>query len=151
MCKSVCGRKQAGGHGKRLIVEIDLESLERTTMTTRKPNTKGKAIEEVAGDRDLMKTLMKEALQEVLEGEMSEFLGAERGERTPARSGYTPKLATDVAPVVTGLQRSSRRTSWNRTSMSTHRIRFGPPTSPISGRTKAGSTWRLYSTSSLDR
>ena len=57
-------------------------------MTTRKRNTKGKAIEEVAGDRDLMKTLMKEALQEVLEGEMSEFLGAERGERTPARSGY---------------------------------------------------------------
>jgi hypothetical protein len=33
-------------------------------------------VEAVAGDRDLMKALMKEALQEVLEGEMSEFLGA---------------------------------------------------------------------------
>lgn len=57
-------------------------------MTTRKRNTKLKAVEAVAGDRDLMKTLMKEALQEVLEGEMSEFLGAEPGERTEARNGY---------------------------------------------------------------
>ena len=57
-------------------------------MTTMKRSTKLKAIEEVAGDRDLMKALMKEALQEVLEGEMSEFLGAERGERTQARGGY---------------------------------------------------------------
>jgi hypothetical protein len=29
MCKSVCRWKQAGGHGKRLIVEIDLEPLGR--------------------------------------------------------------------------------------------------------------------------
>ena len=41
----------------------------------------------MAGDRDLLKGLMKEALQEVLEGEMTEFLGAEPGERTVARSG----------------------------------------------------------------
>lgn len=42
----------------------------------------------IGGDRDLMKALMKEALQEVLEAEMSEFLGAESGERTEARRGY---------------------------------------------------------------
>ncbi len=42
----------------------------------------------VAGDRDQIKALMKEALQEVLEGEMTEFLCAEPGERTEARSGY---------------------------------------------------------------
>ena len=41
-------------------------------MTTSKRNTKRAAVEAVAGDRDLM----KEALQEVLEGEMTEFLGA---------------------------------------------------------------------------
>jgi transposase-like protein len=35
-----------------------------------------------------MKALMKEALQEVLEGEMSEFLGAAPGERTESRTGY---------------------------------------------------------------
>ena len=57
-------------------------------MTTRKRNTKLAAVEAVAGDRDLMKALMKEALQEVLEGEMTEFLGAAPGERTEGRSGY---------------------------------------------------------------
>ena len=57
-------------------------------MTTRHRNTKLSAEEAVAGDRDLLKGLMKEALQEVLEGEMSEFLGAAPGERTAARSGY---------------------------------------------------------------
>ena len=36
-------------------------------MTTMKRNTKLSAKEAVAGDRDLMKALMKEALQEVLE------------------------------------------------------------------------------------
>jgi len=57
-------------------------------MTTRKRNTKLKVVEAVAGDRDLMKALMKEALQEVLEGEMTEFLGAAPGERTEGRNGY---------------------------------------------------------------
>jgi putative transposase len=57
-------------------------------MTTRKHKGKLSAVEAVAGDRDLMKTLMKEALQEVLEGEMSEFLGAAPGERSEGRNGY---------------------------------------------------------------
>ena len=57
-------------------------------MTTKERNTKLSAAEAVAGDRDLIKALMKEALQEVLEGEMTEFLGAEPGERTEARNGY---------------------------------------------------------------
>jgi len=35
-------------------------------MTTRKRNAKRSAVEAVAGDRDLMKALMKETLQEVL-------------------------------------------------------------------------------------
>lgn len=46
------------------------------------------AKEWVSGDRDLMKTLMKEALQEVLEAEMTEFLGAAPSERSETRSGY---------------------------------------------------------------
>lgn len=57
-------------------------------MTTNKRNTKMTAKEAIAGDRDLMKALLKEALQEVLEGEMSEFLGATPSERTVARQGY---------------------------------------------------------------
>ena len=62
------------------------------TTTTIKRNTKRTSVEAmVAGDRDLMKSLLKEALQEVLEGEMTEFLGAAPGERTEERQGY-PKL-----------------------------------------------------------
>ena len=57
-------------------------------MTTKERNTKLSAAEAVAGDRDLIKVLMKEALQEVLEGEMTDFLGAAPGERTESRSGY---------------------------------------------------------------
>ena len=56
-------------------------------MTMKERNTKLSA-EAVAGDRDLIKALMKEALQEVLEGEMTDFLGAASGERTESRSGY---------------------------------------------------------------
>ena len=58
-------------------------------MTTRKRITKlptAKAL--VEQDRDLMKALMKEALQEVLEGEMTECLGAAPNERTEGRAGY---------------------------------------------------------------
>ena len=58
-------------------------------MTTSKSNTVSLSAKEwVSGDRDLMKTLMKEALQEVLEAEMSEFLGAAPSERSETRSGY---------------------------------------------------------------
>ena len=58
-------------------------------MTTSKSNTVSLSAKEwVSGDRDLMKSLMKEALQEVLEGEMTEFLGASPSERSETRSGY---------------------------------------------------------------
>lgn len=58
-------------------------------MTTIKGNTlSGPTKALVAGDPDLMKALMKQALQEVLEAEMTEFLGAAPGERSEARNGY---------------------------------------------------------------
>ena len=58
-------------------------------MTTTKRTAMSETVKElVTGDRDLMKALMKEALQEVLEAEMSEILGAASSERTDARRGY---------------------------------------------------------------
>jgi putative transposase len=39
-------------------------------------------------DRDLFKTMIGESLQQVLEAEMDETLGAEKSERTPNRLGY---------------------------------------------------------------
>ena len=42
----------------------------------------------VAQDRDLLKALVKEALDQLLQAEMAEFLGAAPGERTEGRIGY---------------------------------------------------------------
>jgi transposase-like protein len=57
-------------------------------MTVKEHKTKLSLVELVAGERDLLKGLMREALQTVLEGEMTEFLGAAPGERSAQRSGY---------------------------------------------------------------
>jgi len=42
----------------------------------------------VAQDRDLLKALVKEALDQILQAEMTEFLGAAPGERSGSRLGY---------------------------------------------------------------
>jgi len=42
----------------------------------------------LANEPDVMKVLVKEALQEVLDAEMTEFLGADRNERSAERIGY---------------------------------------------------------------
>src|SRR5215475_2511348 len=39
-------------------------------------------------DEEFLRVLVRTALQEVLEGEMTEALGAEKGERTAGRQGY---------------------------------------------------------------
>jgi transposase-like protein len=57
-------------------------------MTEREHKTKLSLVELVAGEKDVLKDLMREALQTVLEGEMTEFLGASPGERTEQRQGY---------------------------------------------------------------
>jgi putative transposase len=52
----------------------------------------GPTLEEVkallAGDRDFLRPLVQAVLQELLEAEMTEALGAEKGERTPLRLGH---------------------------------------------------------------
>ena len=59
-------------------------------MTTRaKRSAKTSRIEAlVSSDRELLKRLVKESLQEVLEADMTEALGAGSGERTAGRIGY---------------------------------------------------------------
>ncbi len=58
-------------------------------MTARKHSANSMDLKAwVAEDRDLMKTLMKQALQEVLETEMTELLGAGPHERQEGRQGY---------------------------------------------------------------
>src|SRR5512147_794072 len=74
----------------RSIAEVDLNpSVEGHTMTIRKLKAVPRRIEAlVAQDRDLLKALVKEALEQVLQSEMTEFLGAGPGERTEGRNGY---------------------------------------------------------------
>jgi transposase-like protein len=42
----------------------------------------------LSGDQDFLRPLVQAVLQELLEAKMTEALGAEKGERTPARLGY---------------------------------------------------------------
>src|ERR1700746_3334264 len=42
----------------------------------------------LAGDGEFLRALVRTALQEVLEVEMTEALGVEKGERTAGRQGY---------------------------------------------------------------
>ncbi len=58
------------------------------TITKREHKTKLSAVETlVSEDRDLMKALLRETLQEVLEAQMTEFLGGGpgRAQRQPQR------------------------------------------------------------------
>ncbi|MDB5903473.1 MAG: family transposase [Betaproteobacteria bacterium] len=58
-------------------------------MTARKLEAGAVRLEAlVAQDRDLLKALAKEALEQVMQGEMAELLGAATGERTEQRRGY---------------------------------------------------------------
>jgi len=58
-------------------------------MTVRKLKAVPRRLEAlVAQDRDLLKALVKEALEQVLQSEMTEFLGAGPGERAEGRNGY---------------------------------------------------------------
>jgi putative transposase len=71
------------------VVATTTAPKEKTTMT----KLEDKAIVKVAKealltDRDGLKELFRGVLQEVLEAEMTEAVGAEKGERTEGRLGY---------------------------------------------------------------
>ena len=73
----------------RLIVEIDLNPMEGHAMTERKLKVVQPRLEAlVAQDRDWLKALVKEALDQILQAEMTDFLGAGPNERNVARAGY---------------------------------------------------------------
>ena len=55
---------------------------------TKNSAAESKLHELLLGDEDLLRNLMKQALQQVLEAEMSEALGADKSERSEGRLGY---------------------------------------------------------------
>lgn len=73
----------------RAIVEISLPLAKGHTMTVRKLKAVPSRLEAlVAQDKDLLKALVREALEQILQTEMTDFLGAAPGERSEGRSGY---------------------------------------------------------------
>ena len=74
----------------------------------------------VASDPDFVRVLMRSALQEVLEAEMTETVGAAKGERTEERLGYragyySRTLVTRVGKLeLRGRERRSRRLAGRR-------------------------------------
>lgn len=62
--------------------------MARKQDSARKDALKAEVKRILEEDRDLLKSIISEALQQVLEAEMDETLGAEKSERTPNRMGY---------------------------------------------------------------
>jgi Transposase, Mutator family len=86
-------------------------------------------------DRDFLRPLVQVVLQELLEAEMTEALGAEKGERTPLRLGHA--AATTVAPCSPG------SASWSCASRRTAPVASRPScSSATSARTRRW--WRRW-------
>ena len=62
--------------------------MARKQDNARREALKAEVVQILAEDRDLLKAIVSEALQQALEAEMDETLGAEKSERTPNRVGY---------------------------------------------------------------
>jgi len=81
--------QQKGGHGRPFTIRLG-DGLERKGQMTPKKNSaaKNSLKELMSEDQDLLRSLMRQALEQVLEGEMSEALGAVKSERSEGRLGY---------------------------------------------------------------
>src|SRR5512144_2762531 len=77
------------GYGMRVIVKITDPDERKHTMTEKRGKAGGIEVKAVlAGDDEFIRTVVRAALQEVLEAEMTEAVGAGKGERTANRLGY---------------------------------------------------------------
>jgi putative transposase len=73
----------------RVMFDITDPDERKHTMTERKGKAEVIDVKAVlAGDDAFLRTVVRAALQEVLEAEMTEAVGAGKGERTPSRLGY---------------------------------------------------------------
>src|ERR1051325_2330454 len=72
---------------------VTVQVTERKGTMARKQNTPSReewkaALVDLVKEGDYLRPLVQEVVQQVLEAEMDEALGAEKGERTPNRRGY---------------------------------------------------------------
>src|SRR6478736_7976025 len=88
-----------------VVAKITARRGARTTMTVTKIRTDVSAVKQLlASDKEFLKPLIQAAVQETLEAEMTEALGAEKGERSEERLGYrsgyyTRSLITRVGKI----------------------------------------------------
>jgi putative transposase len=79
------------------------------TMTTRQGKSGTIDIKAVlAEDEEFLRALVRTALQEVLEAEMTEALGAEKGERAAGRQGYRSGYETPCTYISASAATSAR-------------------------------------------
>src|SRR5512142_3168526 len=67
-------------HGQLLVAKQGDQAMTRNADRT--------VVAVVEQDKDLLKKMVQQCVEEVLEAEMQEALGARKGERTEARRGY---------------------------------------------------------------
>jgi transposase-like protein len=73
----------------RVMFDVTDPDERKHTMTGKKGKTEVIDVKALlAGDEAFLRTVVRAALQEVLEAEMTEAVGAGKGERTPSRVGY---------------------------------------------------------------
>jgi transposase-like protein len=82
----------------------------------------------LAEDRDLLKMIVEETLQQVLEAEMDEALQASKGERTAGRLGYragyySRRLVTRVGHIELRCRKTGRDASAQKSSSGTSGVR----------------------------
>jgi len=78
-----------GGHGMRVMFEVTDPDEGKHTMTDCKGKADGMDVKALlARDEAFIRSIVRAALQEMLEREMAEALGAAKGERTSSRLGY---------------------------------------------------------------
>src|SRR6267154_4866514 len=80
---------EADGHGMRVMSQSPGPLARMHTMTKRQGKSGTIDVKAIlAEDEEFLRALVRTALQEVLEVEMTEALGAEKGERAAGRQGY---------------------------------------------------------------
>ena len=73
----------------RVMVDVTDPDERKHTMTEKKGKAEGIDVKALlAGDDAFIRAVVRAALQEVLEAEMTEALSADKGERTANRLGY---------------------------------------------------------------
>src|SRR3954464_9234341 len=73
----------------------------RPTMTKSEPRPALAVVKDlIAAQPDSLREVVRAVMQEMLEAEMTDALGAEKGERTQARLGYRSGYYTRTPPLV---------------------------------------------------